>query len=99
MKNIDATEQAYKNGYKKGKQDAVVHGRWETIDGREYLGCLCSNCKMWFDTRTNYCPNCGAKMDGKSNVPREEIKSSGISQRTKQALERMGKKVHGGEDG
>ena len=48
------------------KVDAVevVHGRWETIEGREYLGCLCSNCQKWSDAKTNYCPNCGAKMDG-----------------------------------
>ena len=30
---------------------------------------------------------------------KEETTSSGISQRTVQALERMGQKVHGGEDG
>ena len=40
----------------------VVHGRWETIEGREYLGCLCSNCQKWSDAKTNYCPNCGADM-------------------------------------
>ena len=45
----------------------VVHGRWETIEGREYLGCLCSNCQKWSDAKTNYCPNCGAKMDGDGN--------------------------------
>lgn len=28
MKTYEATEQAYKNGYEKGKQDAVKHGRW-----------------------------------------------------------------------
>ena len=42
----------------------VVHGRWKNIDTREYLGWMCSNCQKWFDSRTNYCPNCGAKMDG-----------------------------------
>ena len=40
----------------------VVHGRWETIEGRAYLGCLCSNCQKWSDAKTNYCPNCGAHM-------------------------------------
>ena len=45
----------------------VVHGRWETIEGREHLGCLCSNCQKWSDAQTNYCPNCGAKMDGDGN--------------------------------
>lgn len=42
-----------------------------------------------------FCPMCGRKL---SEQPKEETKSSGISQRTVQALERMGQKVHGGED-
>ena len=38
------------------KVDAVevVHGRWETIE----------DCQKWSDAKTNYCPNCGAKIDG-----------------------------------
>ena len=48
----------------------VVHGRWETVSSM--LGYLCcSNCKdvyiweTWLgDGKWNYCPNCGAKMDG-----------------------------------
>ena len=47
----------------------VVHGRWEKA---EYHGFLrCSECKDVYidDTwvaggKWNYCPNCGAKMDG-----------------------------------
>jgi hypothetical protein len=47
----------------------VVHGRWEQA---EYHGFLrCSECKdvyiddTWVaDGKWNYCPNCGAKMDG-----------------------------------
>ena len=52
--------------------DAVeaVHGRWETVSSM--LGYLCcSQCKdvyiweTWLgDGKWNYCPNCGAKMDG-----------------------------------
>lgn len=48
--------------------DAVpaVHGRWT------YFNCVgngryqCSECLHWVDAGTdrNYCPNCGARMDG-----------------------------------
>lgn len=47
----------------------VVHGRW-VHDGRRIERgidwCHCSKCGKSdnFCTRTNYCPNCGAKMDG-----------------------------------
>ena len=51
----------------------VVHGRWEQA---EYHGFLrCSECKdvyiddTWVaDGKWNYCPNCGAKMDGDGNA-------------------------------
>ena len=50
----------------------VVHGRWECT---EYYGFLrCSECKdvyiddSWVaDGKWNYCPNCGAKMEGDGN--------------------------------
>lgn len=42
----------------------VRHGRW--IDAREYCGdYMCSNCETLYGTnKFNYCPYCGAKMDG-----------------------------------
>lgn len=40
----------------------VRHGRW--IWKGHYL--ICSECDHESD-RTNYCPNCGAKMDGEEN--------------------------------
>ena len=43
----------------------VVHGRWlspKTPKGR--VGILCSECMKSADWGYNYCPNCGAKMDG-----------------------------------
>lgn len=50
----------------------VVHGLWvEHLDEMECSGCkrqwnYCDN-----DTNTfNYCPNCGAKMDGGDNTER-----------------------------
>lgn len=49
----------------------VVHGRWvhEHISGG-YAWVMCSECeavihKILINKRLNYCPNCGAKMDGR----------------------------------
>lgn len=49
----------------------VVHGRWEDFCGGKM--CCCSACKAEFDNTCNeihgewkFCPNCGAKMDLKS---------------------------------
>ena len=47
----------------------VVHGRWisKNPHGYEWIF-VCSNCSYIdgypFNDRSNYCPNCGAKMDG-----------------------------------
>lgn len=72
MDNFTATEQAYKNGYEQGMKDAVKHGEWklkyETFGATE-----CSVCgsealvKERYYVRSNYCPNCGAIMDGGDN--------------------------------
>lgn len=48
----------------------VVHGVW--IDMREAYNDVpnvkCSICgRVWFGLETDYCPNCGAKMDGASD--------------------------------
>ena len=54
----------------------VVHGEWNTIED-DYVGLValqCSKCneEYWFEEELptkgyNYCPNCGAKMDGDGN--------------------------------
>jgi rubrerythrin len=70
MKTYEATEQAYKNGYEKGKQDAVKHGRWneinQTTTGLPWKY-RCNKCGCPQDYAHNYCPNCGARMDGDGN--------------------------------
>ena len=50
----------------------VVHGKWAErrficMDNEHQLGYRCSECNLTFDAPTNYCPNCGAKMDGDGN--------------------------------
>jgi hypothetical protein len=47
----------------------VKQGYWEKksfniFDSEITLGYNCSECNTTWDTNTNYCPNCGAKMDG-----------------------------------
>ena len=47
--------------------EEVVHGRW--IRYEHGSGIFCSHChhkRRYRDAHDNYCPNCGAKMDGGS---------------------------------
>lgn len=56
----------------------VVHGRW-IHDGQRINGgidwCHCSECGKSdnFCARTNYCPNCGAKMDMKDGGDNDAV--------------------------
>ena len=50
----------------------VRHGKWELIDECVNEGVYCSNCHKKIyraeyanqKVKSNFCPNCGAKMDG-----------------------------------
>lgn len=45
----------------------VVHGRWVTHyrSGTPVAeGYISTCCDMWNNRKSDYCPNCGAKMDG-----------------------------------
>lgn len=50
----------------------VRHGKWiphEDEDGEHY-GDKCSECSEWYVMpygKTNFCPNCGARMDAKND--------------------------------
>ena len=60
----------------KGKKVEYVkekHGKWEKISDRNYK---CSCCNAWWSVDRdstmkdyNYCPHCGAKMDGGEDDP------------------------------
>lgn len=66
--NYDCNECYYNNG---GAEDVapVIHAKWiekewaEEFDNRLISNYECSNCKEWLRDKSNYCPNCGAKMD------------------------------------
>ncbi len=58
----------YDHGYAQAKRDFErPHGKWEQVSS-QVVHCSCCN-KNSIDMSTyvkmNYCPNCGAKMDGK----------------------------------
>lgn len=42
----------------------VVHGRWLCVDTDTEQFFLCNRCKKKEYWESNYCPNCGARMDG-----------------------------------
>lgn len=42
----------------------VMHGRWVCVDTDTEQFFLCNRCKKKEYWESNYCPECGAKMDG-----------------------------------
>ena len=53
----------------------VRHGKWLTWEEqfpdrkptkKNNLGVFCNNCHSHADNMTDYCPNCGARMDGET---------------------------------
>lgn len=71
----------YDKGFKDGKADAVVHGRWEEwwppkhmiLTGEDMLY-RCSACTAKYAdiSGLNYCPFCGARMDLPAEVTDEQ---------------------------
>ena len=64
--------------------EEVRHGEWKakehiSTSGRNrkihYATFRCSECKKWNGThRQNYCPNCGAKMDGERRTDNDLLR-------------------------
>ena len=58
--------ESYVEGYIDGHAEGewIEHKRAEEYDGLMQSNFECSQCHDWLRERTNYCPNCGAKMKG-----------------------------------
>ena len=48
------------------KYKLYKQGHWEDYQMWNWIYVRCSECRLTFDAPTNYCPNCGAQMDGDS---------------------------------
>lgn len=60
---------AFDDGYEQGKKDAVRHGKWILYPDNQSKVVEADDCSVcgaqWlFGERYDYCPSCGAKMDG-----------------------------------
>ena len=68
MNIYDATEQAYKNGYEKGRMDALtiptMHWIYKPFQGDESVWLFhCSCCGNPTARERNFCAECGSKAD------------------------------------
>lgn len=73
-----AYKNGYEKGYADGKKDSAVHGRWDKYRDDRFIGYdtkgriqyryvysyYCNKCGLPAAKKYDYCPNCGAKMDG-----------------------------------
>lgn len=55
------------NGIPAADVAPVVHGRWLCVDTDTEQFFLCTRCKKKEYWESDYCPNCGARMDGDSD--------------------------------
>lgn len=59
----------------------VRHGRWirhdyaDIVDGYYVPEYECSECHSWKKGDSDYCPDCGARMDGKDGEQNEGVES------------------------
>ena len=52
-------------------------GRWESGTDLDREWCICSECFHQQYDKTNYCPNCGARMKEPEDIPMEYFENCG----------------------
>ena len=65
MKEYDALEAAYKNGFEAGRNSAITHAEWiivRDLHGRP-LRLKCPVCGWKTISASRYCPGCGSEMN------------------------------------
>ena len=64
--DIDLSDEKFEAAIRKIQADDVApvrHGRWLCVDTDTEQFFLCNRCKKKEYWESNYCPNCGCKMD------------------------------------
>ena len=56
-------EEAYMLGYEAGKRDSAKTGSWIDHQMDRWIYAKCSECEEIQDVKSNYCPNCGLRME------------------------------------
>ena len=69
MNEYDATELAYKNGFKDGIESVIKRGVWKAMHNPlgELIGWRHDECGRVTCEASNHCPDCGAKMHLEGN--------------------------------
>ena len=62
LPTIEVSDKADRPSRAEGKW--IEHKYAEEYDGLMQSNFECSKCRDWLREQTNYCPNCGAKMEG-----------------------------------
>lgn len=56
-------DKGYRQGYEDGSKSAEKTGHWIETDNYDPCWYMCSECHRRTDDKSDYCPNCGAKME------------------------------------
>lgn len=69
MSKVHTLTASYLRKIADGEYKPVINAHWVDVNDFVNIGngihTECSHCHTWSKDKTNYCPNCGAPMDGK----------------------------------